>query len=113
MIKLKSITIQRLEGSTSECREYSFTSFKDVESHLRGQQYTFPKEGYDKHRFLATWEDGQQYSGRYDARHPSSRFYQSNEIALGNQIKSYLNYCIKEGIQKEDAEKFLESYLID
>lgn len=94
-VKLRNIKITRLEGGPDKTLEY--TSFKDARIALRFKDHSYPKLGYDKHRFLITWEDGESYEGRLDLHHPENEFYDPKEIDISQHVADFLEYGIDMG----------------
>jgi hypothetical protein len=65
------IEITRVEGPSNLCGEKkTFTNWIDSHIWLIRQSSTFPgrNEGYDKHDFKVTFDDGETYKGRLDCK---------------------------------------------
>ena len=84
-----AIIFERAEGLVSECRREEFTSFAEVDAHIRKQAQTAPATGgYDKCDFTVIFQGGEEYSGRFDMQ----RDHVSGGRFLQNQISRAFNY---------------------
>ena len=72
-IDVKRISIQRAEGPTERCLAPRVAcSWSEATGILAQEGVTAPASGgYDKCDFTVVFHDGEQYSGRYDLKHPS------------------------------------------
>lgn len=70
-IKIKAITLIRVEGPNEQCgKEITRTTWSDANFALRQMSDTAPeKGGYDKVDFRVVFADGFVYSSRYDLKH--------------------------------------------
>lgn len=111
MIKMTKITITRGEGPAGTCNiPTTISTFKEADSLLVEWAYTAPQGGgYDKCCFSIDYEDGYNYSGRYDLKHIM------DEIpSLEGHIKSFCEWTAGRsknphcGIEK--YKRVLESY---
>lgn len=70
-IQVKLITITRAEGLIEECdKPETATTFDHANGILSRWSETSPKDGsYDKCDFSVEYEDGENYTGRYDLVH--------------------------------------------
>lgn len=85
-IKIKEITITRAEGISCECgKKHVVSSFEDSERILNYMSRTAPKSGYDVVDFIATFADGETYTGSYNLK------YERTET-IAEQMKSVLNW---------------------
>lgn len=86
-IPVKTITITRAEGPSHLCdRPLTVTSWALANAVLMGNSATAPeKGGYDKHDFKVVFEDGQEYSGRYDLVH--------HRVELPRLDRHVLDFC--------------------
>lgn len=70
MIKVSSVWLRRAEGRTHECISVFLPSIDAASKKLREWSRTIPAEitSYFKCDFTVTFEDGEQYHGRYDLK---------------------------------------------
>jgi len=88
-VKAVKIIIDRAEGLAHECRKTEHVSWREAEERISQIRRTAPKEGgYDKCDFQVIFADGDDYKGRYDAKHWSI----ADEGGLASHINSYLNF---------------------
>jgi len=70
-------SIERAEGSISECFKSEHSTWADAEERILRICRTSPKEGgYCKTDFKILFADGAIYAGRYDAAFPGSRAFE-------------------------------------
>ena len=83
---VKIITITRAEGPSKLCnKKMIFDSFFKANCYTHSTN-SFPKYGYDKHDFVVEWENGETYTGRFDAMDKENRYY--NNHTISDQIRS-------------------------
>lgn len=89
-VALRSITLDRAESTQEECFLTTHTTWAEAEARVQAICATSPPSGgYDKVDFKIIWTDGEEYSGRYDAAHPSSSAY---EGTLTEHCQRFLGY---------------------
>src|SRR5690625_3874477 len=64
--KIKSITIERIEGNFEDCFTIKATSFEQAEQAIKLMSMTAPIDGYDKTDIMIKWNDGSSYQARID-----------------------------------------------
>ena len=109
-VKVKEITIIRKEGSSHKCNiEHKFTSYKEANNFIIKNEDSYPDIGYDKHIFSICWEDGSNYSGRLDLKHPSNKHYSLDGNRIDSQVKNYLQWVVNKNdpVYKTDAQLML------
>lgn len=90
-VQIQSITVDPFETGTPE---FTVDSFKEANANLAHLSMFAPKGGaYNKCDFTITFEDGEEYTGRYDLKH-----YTEELPALDNHVKSFVG--ISSGLQK-------------
>lgn len=89
MIKVKTITITRVEDPRGSCDQpRTVDSFPMANALLRVWSTTAPsKGGYDKCDFHIEYEDGEIYEGRYDLMH-----WQTEAPNLGRHVREFMEY---------------------
>lgn len=66
-VKVERIEITRIEGPSELCgKTRVFKTWAGAKFGLLEYNSTYPEMGYDKHKFIVYFEDGQTYSGRLD-----------------------------------------------
>ncbi len=74
-IPVKSIKITRVEGRIIDTPETVYaTTWANANTHLYRMAYHAPTLGYYKCDFTVTYEDGEEYKGRYDLMHISKEW---------------------------------------
>lgn len=89
-IEVKKVTIEWSEGKVKYCDQYpkEFNSIDEVNEHLMANCHRFPRGGgYDKHKFIVEWNDGEDYTGRLDCKHPSC---DNNDLDLRKHIVDFI-----------------------
>ncbi|MEC0526203.1 hypothetical protein P8822_00040 [Bacillus sonorensis] len=106
-IPVKQLVLERAEGTRAK---QTCTTWEDAESTIARWATTAPDNGaYDKTDFYIVWENGQEYSGRFDLQY--KHFY--NENGLAKQVKSTLEYFVKNDSQlAEQAKISLDTLMI-
>ncbi len=91
-IGIRSITIDRAEGKHEECIKTEHTTWADAEARIiaicTSKDPTLP--GYDKTDFVIVFADGETYSGRYDAVHPTRDSYDGS---LAKHVREHCEFC--------------------
>lgn len=88
LIKPKSIKIERVEGYASECVTREVKTYDEANSMLRAWSHSAPKDGaYNKCDFWVVFEDGYEYSGRYDLQH-----WSVERPDLAGHMRSFVRY---------------------
>jgi hypothetical protein len=83
------ITIERVEGMAHECVAKTAHTWAAANQILREWSTTAPKNGgYDKCDFTIIFENGQQYTGRYDLMH-----WERAEPSLEGHVAAFIGYC--------------------
>ena len=117
-IKIKSIYLDKVEGKPYKETILSETFgsetawmiansklirwAKGIKAYPIGHDCYF---SYEKVDFKITWEDGEEYDGRYDLH--------ANEHAnIGKQIKRFLEYLIKNSKNSQEIKTFMETHEI-
>lgn len=90
-IMVKSVVLTRLEGPSELCNKpVTFSSFIGANVWLLGQASTFPKAGgYDKVRFVVTFEDGETYTGRLDCKYFGDP---NNDLDVRVHVREFLEF---------------------
>jgi hypothetical protein len=89
-IPVKRIVIEQLEGEVGNLHIGDVTTWTEAENIILRICAMAPKDGsYWKTRFVVTWLDGEQYSGRADLTHPTSKAY---EGGLAKHIRDYCTF---------------------
>lgn len=106
-IPVKQIVLERAEGTRIK---KTFSTWRDAESTISKWASTAPDNGaYDKTDFYIVWENGQEYSGRFDLQYKHSY----NTDGLAKQVKSTLEYFVKNDSKlAEQAKKSLDILMI-
>ncbi len=92
MIKPKTITITRAEGPTKECGTRTAQSWIEANAILYSWSRTAPEHGgYDKCDFHIMFEDGTEYSGRYDLMH-----FRRERPNLALHVRNFVGYLAGE-----------------
>lgn len=91
-IGITQIIINRVEGPTESCGLRTFTSYAAANVYLKAmcddQNPKLP--GASKVDFRVHFSDGEEYKGRFDAAHPTSRSHEQPD--LGNHIRRSMEY---------------------
>lgn len=69
MTPIKTIRIERAEGTDEDCRagQATHTTWANAEAHIKRMARTAPKDGgYDKTDIKVEWADGETYAWRFD-----------------------------------------------
>jgi hypothetical protein len=113
--QVKTITFLWSESSMIS-DETTVATFEEAEQLIKKAASEAPKDGcYDKTKFMITWEDGQEYTGRIDIVHSDLFKVQP----LKQHIESHCNYVIndREGWHSEEDKasyrEFLDTYLLE
>lgn len=89
-IPVTSIWIYRAEGRIDQTnREITTTSFKEASNFLREQAKTAPNYGYDKTDFKVTWQNGDEYSGRFDMQNIDQFRLNHLETQMKEELEFY------------------------
>lgn len=112
-VPVTKIWLNRAEGPSELCRDWTFASWHHVDFQLGLNARTAPKGGaYDKHDFKVTWADGTTYSGRFDLEGDDP------QPSLSGHIRKYLSWIVNDprAMQifspkdQEEAAGFLKIY---
>lgn len=109
MVKVASVWIRRAEGTIRECAEGGqfFATFKDANHELARWAQTAPEpRAYDKCDFVVTFEDGEQYEGRFDLNR-DHRFGVSLEKHMIDYLTFYAGARQPNNYSKESYERFI------
>ncbi len=106
---IKEIAITRLEGLSEVCDiRRTASSFKEAKAILKLNARSAPKEGgYDKHRFTIIWQNGDEWTGRYDLKHLSK-----DSCCLATHVRGYIEWYLENDspLTPEQREEFLRLF---
>lgn len=90
------VQITRLEGKSDLCGiTHRFESLKDAQKWLDSVAQSFPKEGYDKVRFVIDFGNDDIYTGNLDCKHPENQLYRSESNSLTESPINYMKFLIE------------------
>lgn len=106
--KAVSFWLNRAEGPITECGEVNVQSWAMANAQLSKWAETAPEpgNGYDKTDFTVTWEDGEEYSGRYDLKRHDTTY-----ADLGAHIADYLRFLTGEHCPDHMTEEKYQAYM--
>lgn len=100
--KIESIRIERVEGLITECVSVEAMNFSMANLILLIWAKTAPKSGgYHKVDFAITYEDGEQYKGRYDMKHSSIEIPDLRKHVL--EFVNFMRGAAKPAHMKQDV----------
>ena len=96
-VKTTKVEILWAEGLIEYADKFpmTFDNCTEASRFLMAQDH-FPAEGYDKHKFIVTFEDGETYEGRLDCQS------ELRDCNIAEHIRGFCHYYGKEN--KEYAE---------
>lgn len=106
-VKVTEIQLTRLEGSfVTEEDKVAVDAWEKAERVLRAWALTVPRNGaYDKVNFHIKWEDGHEYSGRFNLK---AQHYNLRKIPhLANHVRRDLWYLFEQ-LELEEAKEMLD-----
>lgn len=110
MVQVKEIEVIRLEGPVDYCdKPCYFKKYSEANRHLQIMNSSYPKLGYDKHRFVVTFEDGFTYEGRIDMKHPDNEYYSSEPQRINDSMREFLEFHSTKEIPGLSADFMAES----
>lgn len=110
MIKIVSITIERVEGPVEDTdfRKNEYKSFREADEAMLKAAETAPKNGtYDKCDFEVLWDNGDTYSGRYDMKSPDARGFEYFSDYVWGGITFYAGFNMPSHFTLAKYEEFL------
>ena len=86
---LAHITFEQVEGLTSQCTVHNLDTWAEVDAIIRRKATSAPDTGsYNKCDFVVYWEDGEEYTGRFDLQ----RKHSYGSSFLQKQIQEFIRY---------------------
>lgn len=105
--QMVKIELERLEGPIDLEQYAEVTTWKEADRKLQDWAITAPDLGYEKVRFTVKYEDGFEYTGRFDLK----KEHQFESDMLGRHMKKYLNWISKINPKRADeVQKILDTY---
>jgi hypothetical protein len=91
VIAIKTISIERAEGTDEDCRAGRgvHTSWANAEAHIKRMARTAPEGGgYDKTDIKVEWVDGESYAWRFDM----TREHATDPAPLANELRDDFSF---------------------
>jgi len=107
MVKVASIWMERDEGRVSECgKPKMLPTFAAANWLLSQWAESAPSTGYHKVRFVVTYEDGEQYEGRFDLK-KEHRFGARIAKHMVDYLSFYAGCAQPARISQDEYERFI------
>lgn len=103
--KIKSITIERLDGPEYLCCASYFTTLKEVRDFLIATIPTCPFSGYNTFKILIIFEDKLQWAGRLDIHHFTNTFFSEADYTIEKHVEKNLNLYLQLSLDSMLEEK--------
>lgn len=109
MIRVKEVTIKRVEGTNCDKEPRVYSSLVEADRALSFAEHTFPREGYDKHEINIIYENEDEYAFRLDGKSRDNQFFDESSNSIVTHIQNSFNFYTKEDASPE-MEKIYKGY---